>query len=219
MPDREHATLRAWKPLWPPICCVEAQAPRRTPRRAKQYGAATAGAKRMVPSRAGGAAAAPQGCSCSWSSSPRSNYRRLSPPTARWGGASSLHYPPGHGKKTILGLLPLAALDPRAGFECGALYDGGNAQFWSAWSGGASCRGCRQDDCVWRLLLDHQGRLPRVLGAVRRAGRVRAHVCTRWPVGLTALSLRSCSIHVITAYVFSCSSVHAHACGVYSRTP
>ena len=93
MPDREHATLRAWKPLWPPICCVEAQAPRRTPRRAKQYGAATEGAKRMVPSRAGGAAAAPQGCSCSWSSSPRSNYRRLSPPTARWGGASSLHYP------------------------------------------------------------------------------------------------------------------------------
>ena len=149
------------------------------------------------------------------------------------GGALHLSPPPlwhqslpGHEKKNNLGpprLIALGALDPRAGFEWkrrrGALYDGGNAQFWSAWSGGASCRGCRQDDCVWRLLLDHQGRLPRVLGAVRRAGRVRAHVCTRWPVGLTALSLRSCSVLVISTYVFSCSSVHAHACGVSSRTP
>ena len=154
------------------------------------------------------------------------------PTTAAWGNPRhrSLHVLPPvpspaekqqQSRLTII--IALGALDPRAGFEWkrrrGALHDGGHAQFWSAWSGGPSCRGCRQDDCVWRLLLDHQGRLPRVLGAVRRAGRVRAHVCTRWPVGLTALSLRSCSVLVISTYVFSCSSVHAHACGVYSRTP
>ena len=51
------------------------------------------------------------------------------------------------------------------------IHDGRHAELGPAGSRGPAGR-LGQDDCLWRLLLHYQGRLPRVLGPVRRAGRV-----------------------------------------------